>query len=103
VERPRIAVWMIWGAYLLLAVLAAAFFLLLESKALDIGGVTFALILMGLGSLFVAAALLAGSAIGTFALVTSYSDRSTSVVLTVIAGWIGSVLLGWLAWSFWTE
>ena len=94
---------MIWGAYALLAALAAGFFLLLESKALDIGGVTLALILMGVGSLFLAAALLAGSAIGTHAILSSKSTRSTGVVLTVIAGWIGSVLLGWLAWSFWTE
>jgi hypothetical protein len=103
VNLTRIAVRIIWGAYLLLGVLAAAFLFLLEPKRVDIGGVTLALILMGVASLFVAAALLAGSAIGIHAMLSNSSARRTSVVFTVVVGWIGSVLLGWLAWSFWTE
>ena len=87
----------------MLGVLAAAVVFLLESKRLDIGGVTLTLILMGVGSLFVAAALLAGSAIGTRAMLSNSSARRTGVIFTVLAGWIGSGLLGWLAWSFWTE
>ena len=99
----RIAVRTIWSAYALLGVFAAAFFFLLEPKRLDIGGVTLALILMGIGSVSIAVALLAGSVVGTRVMLSNRSARRAGAVFTVLAGWIGSLLLGWLAWGFWTE
>jgi hypothetical protein len=103
VDLTRFAVRIIWGAYLLLGVLGAALLFLLEPKRLDIGGVTLALILMGVGSVCISVALLAGSVVVTRAMLYDSSARRTSVVITMLAGWIGTLLLGGLAWSFWTE
>jgi hypothetical protein len=103
VDLTRLAVWIIWCAYVLLGVLGAAFLFLLEPERVDIAGVTLALILMGVGSVFTAVVLLIGSVVATRAMLYNSSARRTSVVLTALAGWIGTLLLGWLAWNSWTE
>jgi len=103
VDQTRFAIRIIWGAYLLLGVLVAAFLFLLEPKRLDIAGVTLALILMGVGSVFIAVALLIGSVVATRVMLYDSSARRTGVVFTVLAGWVGTFLMGWLAWSSWTE
>jgi hypothetical protein len=103
VDLTRLAVRIIWAAYLLLGVLGASFLFLLEPKRLDIGGVTLALILMGVGSVCIAVALLAGSVVVTYAMFHDSGGRRTSVVIAMFAGWIGTLLLGGLALSFWTE
>jgi hypothetical protein len=103
VDTLRIAVWTIWSSYALLGVFAAVFLFLLEPKRVDIGGVTLALVLMGIGSVFIAVALLAGSIVGTRVMLSNSSARRAGALFTVLAGWIGSLLLGCLAWSVWTE
>jgi hypothetical protein len=103
VDPLRVAVWTIWGSYALLGVFAAAFLFLLEPKRIDIGGVTLALILMGIGSVFIAVAMMAASIVGARLMFSNSSARRAGTVFTVLAGWIGSLLLGWLAWGFWTE
>ena len=101
-DLTRLAVRTIWGAFLLLGVLEAAFLFLLEPERVDFGGVTLALVLMGVGSVLISVVLLAATAVATRATLYSSNARRTSVIATVLAGWIGTLLLGWLAWSTWT-
>jgi hypothetical protein len=99
----RIAGWLIWTAYLMLGIAIAVFSFIMQSKHLDIGENMAAILLLGSAGALTTLALVAGSAIGSRAIVTDRAARRIGSVFTVFAGWFGTVLIGWLSWSFWTH
>jgi hypothetical protein len=99
----RIATWIIWTAYVALAVAVAVFSYLVQSKRMDIGSTMASVLLLGAVGVAVTVALSSVSMIGTTALVRNPPARRVGSIATVIAGWAGGVVLAWLAWSFWTR
>jgi hypothetical protein len=41
--------------------------------------------------------------LGTIVLVRHGDTRRTLYLLAILSAWIGALLLGWLAWEFWTH
>ncbi len=97
----RAAAWLVWGAYGLMAVVIAATALVVRSPQSDIGAVMGSMLGLGGAGIIVAAALFAGSAMGTYGLMSSAETRRIGIGLTVILGWAGFVVLAWLLWGFW--
>jgi hypothetical protein len=100
--RPiRLATWFIGSAYVLLGVLCAVVYSVLQSREIDIGGVTLSVLVLGIGGTVLALALLAGSLIGAYALTSDAGARRMRDVAIVLAGWVGAAVVGWFAWVFW--
>jgi hypothetical protein len=93
---------LIWTGYGLVGVIAVAGRLVASSPRLNVGEVVGSIFLLGSAGVLAECALLAGSAIGTFVLVARRPARRVGLVLTLLAGWIGFAVLGWLLWGFWT-
>src|SRR5918992_18625 len=100
VSSTRVAKWIIWTAYFVLAVAVAVFSYLVQSKRMDIGATMASVLLLGAVGVVTTIALLSGSVIGTTALARNPSARRACSVATVIAGWAGAAVLAWLSWSF---
>ena len=96
----RIAMWLIWGAYVLLALAIALFAFGLTPRS-DVGTVWGATILLGIAGTTACVALLGGSALGIYALVAQPACRGPVCVLTMVTRLIGGLFLGWTAWGFW--
>ena len=97
----RIAMWIIWTAYLALGVAVALFSHLVQSKRMDIGSTMASVLLLGATGVAVTIALLSGSVIGTTALIRNRAARRAGPIATLIAGWAGGIFLAWLSWNFW--
>jgi hypothetical protein len=100
ITAARIAMWTIWGAYVLLALAITIFSFTIHERA-DIGTVWGATVLLGVAGTAACVALLAGSALGIYALVAQPSCRRPACVLTMVTGLIGGLFLGWIAVGFW--
>lgn len=98
----RLALIVIGGAYVLLG-LAVAYFSVSLGRSPDIGTAYLMVGIVALGGTTAAAGLLVGSLLGTLVLMRNASARRTLYVLAILCGWIGSLVLGWLAWEFWTH
>ena len=99
----RLAMILIWTGFGLVGLIAAAGRLVASSSRLDVGEVMGSVLVLGSAGVLAECALLAGSAIGTFVLVARRPVRRVGLVLTLLAGWIGFAVLGWLLWGFWTS
>ena len=99
----RIAGWIIWAAYVALAVAVAVFSYLVQSKRMDIGSTMASVLLLGVTGVVITVALLSGSAMGTAALARDPAARRIGPIVTIVAGWVGALVLAWLSWSFWTH
>jgi hypothetical protein len=102
VIAARLAMWLIWAAYALLALAIMLFAFGLDDRS-DVGTVWGATILLGMAGTTSCVALLAGSALGIYALVAQPACRRPVCVLTMVTGFIGGTFLGWTAWGFWTH
>lgn len=98
----HLALAVIGVAYLLLG-LAVAYFAVNLERSPDIGAAYFAVGILALGGTISAAGLLVGSVLGTLVFVRTASTRRVLYVLAILSGWIGTLVLGWLAWQFWTH
>jgi len=99
----RIAGWIIWTAYFALAVAVVVFSYLVQSKRMDIGSTMASVLLLGATGVVIAIALLSGSVIGTTALARDPAVRRIGPIVTIVVGWVGTIVLAWLSWSFWTH
>jgi hypothetical protein len=98
--RPALIV--IGAAYVLLG-LAVVYFALNLGRSPDIGAAYFAVGVLAWAGTIAAAGLLGGSVLGTWVLVRDAAARRTLHVLAILGAWIGTLVLGWLAWEFWTH
>jgi len=99
----RLAIILIWTGYSLVAMIVAAVRLIASSSRMDVGQVMGSVILLGGVGVLAAALLLAGSALGTSALIARGPSGRTVLLLHLFAGWIGFFVLGWILWGFWTN
>jgi hypothetical protein len=99
----RLAMILIGTGYGLVGLIAAAGWFVASSPRLNVGEVMGSVLLLGSAGVLAECALLAGSAIGTFVVVARRPVRRVGLVLTLLAGWIGCAVLGWLLWGFWTS
>jgi hypothetical protein len=99
----RIAMCVIWAAYIVLGMAIAVFSYLVQSKRMDIGSTMASVVVLGATGVVVTVALLSGSVIGTTALLRDRAARRAGSIATLIAGWAGGVVLAWLSWNFWTN
>ena len=101
-KRIRLALGVIGIAYLLLG-LVVVYFAVSLGRSPDAGAAYLAVGILAWGGTIAAAGLLAGSVLGTIVLVRHADTRRTLYVLAILSAWIGALLLGWLAWEFWTH
>ena len=97
----RVALSVIGVAYAVLALVVLLFAVNLRQRV-DIGTAYLAAGVLACGGTMAATGLSAGSVLGTLALVRHPATRRPLYVLTILSGWIGALVLGWLAWEFWT-
>ena len=98
----RFALSLIGVAYALLGLVVVLFAMSLRQPG-DIGAAYLAVGILASGGTIAATGLLAGSALGTLALVRHPDTRRLLYVLAILGGWIGALVLGWFAWEFWTH
>ena len=98
----RLALALVGAAYVLLG-LAVVYFAFNLGRSPDIGASYLAVGILAWAGTIAAAGLLGGSVLGTLVLVRDLSARRTLYVLAILSAWIGTLLLGWLAWEFWTH
>ena len=98
----RVPLTVIGVAYAVLGLVVVLFSVILRQRV-DIGGAYFAVGVMALGGTIAATGLSVGSVLGTLALVRHPDTRRPLYVLVILSGWIGALVLGWLAWQFWTH
>ena len=98
----RVALSVIGVAYAVLGLMVVLFAVNLRQRG-DIGNAYLAVGVLAWGGTLAATGLFAGSALGTLALVRHPDTRRPLHVLVILSGWIGALVLGWLAWEFWTH
>jgi hypothetical protein len=99
----RIAGWIIWTAYVAMALAIAVFSYLVQSQRMDIGSTMASVLLLGVTGVVITTALLSGSVVGTAALARDPTLRRLTPIVTLVAGWAGALVLAWLSWGFWTH
>jgi hypothetical protein len=98
----RVALSVIGVAYAVLALVVLLFAVNLRQRV-NIGTAYLAAGVLAWGGTIAATGLSPGSVLGTLALVRHPATRRPLYVLTILSGWIGALVLGWLAWEFWTH
>ena len=98
----RVALSVIGVAYGILGLVVVLFAVSLRQRG-DIGAAYLAVGILAWGGTIAATGLLAGSALGTLALVRHSNTRRPLYLLAILGGWIGALVLGWFAWEFWTH
>jgi hypothetical protein len=98
----RLALSVIGVAYALLG-LVILLFAVNVGRRIDIGSAYLAVAILGWGVTIAATGLFAGSVLGTLALVRDTPARRPLYVLAILSAWITALVLGWLAWEFWTN
>ena len=98
----RVALSVIGVAYAVLALVVLLFAVNLRQRV-NIGTAYLAAGVLAWGGTIAATGLSAGSVLGTLALVRHPATHRPLYVLTILSGWIGALVLGWLAWEFWTH
>ena len=84
-----------------MAIIIVLLFVVARSSQLDVGAVMGSMLGLGSAAVIALAGLFVGSAIGTFGLLTTPAKRRIGLTLTVVAGWVGIAVLGWVLWGFW--
>lgn len=102
IKGIRLALSVIGVAYTLLGLVVVLFAVNL-GRQVDIGIAYLAAVILGWGVTIAAMGLFAGSMLGTLALVRGAETRRPLYFLAILSGWIGALVLGWLAWGFWTH
>jgi MFS family permease len=102
VKGMRLALIVIGVAYLLLA-LVVAYFAMNLGQSPNIGAAYLAVGIVAWGGTIAATGLFAGSVLGTLALVRHSDSRRPLYLLAILGGWIGALVLAWLAWEFWSH
>jgi hypothetical protein len=100
VTAVRVAMWVIWGAYALLALAITLFVFALDERS-DIGTVWGATVLLGMAGTTVCFALLGAGALGIYGMLGQAAARRPAGIITVLAGLSGGTFLGWMAMGFW--
>ena len=98
----RVALSVIGVAYALLGLVVVLFAVSLRQRG-DIGAAYLAVGILAWGGTIAATGLLAGSVLGTLALVRHSGTRRPLYLLAILGGWVGALVLGWFAWEFWTH
>src|SRR5688500_18483245 len=98
----RVALTVIGVAYAVLGLAVVLFSVILRQRG-DIGTAYFAVGVLAWAGSIAATGLLVGSVLGTLVLVRHPDTRRPLYVLVILSGWIGALVLGWLAWQFWTH
>ena len=98
----RLALSVIGVAYTLLG-LVVVHFAMNAGRSANIGLAYLAVGILAWGGTIAAMGLFAGSMLGTLALVRHAEARRPLYLLAILSGWIGALVLGWLAWEFWTH
>ena len=98
----RVALSVIGVAYGILGLVVVLFAVSLRQRG-DIGAAYLAVGILAWGGTIAATGLLAGSALGTLALVRHSATRRPLYLLAILGGWVGALVLGWFAWEFWTH
>jgi hypothetical protein len=101
-KGARLALSVIGVAYALLGLLVALFAMTV-GRRVDIGTAYLAAVILGWSVAIAATGLFAGSVLGTLALVRHTETRRPLYLLAILSGWIGALVLGWIAWEFWTH
>ena len=91
----RVAIWLVLGAYGLLAIVISS---------LAVGGGAETMLDLAGAATMVVGGLLFGSVLGTYDLITTRSSRVNGLlILTVLMGWIGFAVFGFCLWMFLTQ
>jgi hypothetical protein len=98
----RVALSVIGVAYGILGLVVVLFAVSLRQRG-DIGAAYLAVGILAWGGTIAATGLLAGSVLGTLALVRHSGTRRPLYLLAILGGWVGALVLGWFAWEFWTH
>jgi hypothetical protein len=98
----RLALSVIGVAYALLGIVVVHF-AMNAGRSANIGLAYLAVGILAWGGTIAAMGLFAGSMLGTLALVRHAEARRPLYLLAILSGWIGALVLGWLAWEFWTH
>ena len=98
----HLALAVIGVAYVVLG-LAVVYFAVNLGRSPNIGAAYLAVGILAWSGTIAAAGLLGGSVLGTLVLMRNALARRTLYVLAILSGWIGTLVLGWLAWEFWTN
>ena len=98
----RVALSVIGVAYAVLGLMVILFAVNLRQRG-DIGSVYLAVWVLAWGGTIAATGLSAGSVLGTLALMRHPDSRRPLYVLAILSGWVGALVLGWLAWQFWAH
>jgi hypothetical protein len=101
-KEIRLALGVIGVAYAVLG-LVVILFAVSVARRVDIGQAYLSVMVLGWGGTLAVIGLLAGSVLGTLALVRHASTRRAWHVLVILSGWIAALVLGWLVWEFWTN
>jgi hypothetical protein len=104
-KQIRLALSVIGAAYALLGIVVGLFALFSATlgRRADIGTVYGSVVLLGWGATLAMTGMLAGSVLGTLSLVMHHETRRPLYLLAILSGWIGALVLGWMAWGFWTH
>ena len=98
----RVALSVIGVAYAVLGLVVVLFALNLRQRG-DIGTAYLAVLVLAWGGTIAATGLSAGSVLGTLALKRHPDARRPLYVIAILSGWLGALVLGWLAWEFWAH
>ena len=98
----RLALSVIGVAYALLGLVVVQF-AMNAGRSANIGLAYLAVGILAWGGTIAATGLFAGSVLGTLALVRHAETRRPLYLLAILSGWIGALVLGWLAWEFWSH
>ena len=96
----RLALVVIGVAYALFGLVVVYFAV---SRPANIGLAYLAVGILAGGGTIAATGLFAGSVLGTLALLRHTETRRPLYLLAILGGWIGALVLGWLAWEFWSH
>jgi hypothetical protein len=98
----RVALSVIGVAYAILGLVVFLFAVSLRQPG-DIGTAYLAVLILAWGGTIAATGLFAGGVLGTLALVRDPDARRPLYLLAILSGWIGALVVGWVAWEFWTH
>jgi hypothetical protein len=102
VKEIRLALGVIGIAYAVLG-LVVILFAVNMARRVDIGQAYLSVMVLGWGGTLAVIGLVAGSALGTLALVRHAETPRAWHVFVILSGWVAALVLGWLAWEFWTN
>jgi hypothetical protein len=103
VKNINLASRLIWTAYGVLALAIGFFAITIHWIRPGVGAVFLITILLGACGTAAGLLLLVASMLGTLAMVQQKTMRRTFDMATVLAGWLGALIVCWIAWGRTTE